>query len=130
MSATIARQGGWVQLEQADMHLALNMAKMAKEGFSHAKMEEMKHLIKKPQADVQEEKKQGVEFPGHIQVNAAIERHPAMFQGNQMDGCILHQNATAKNLQTRWSCSGMHPPPPELVLPPPGTPPALPGNNE
>jgi len=33
MSATMARQGGRVQLEQSDMHLALNMAKMAKEGF-------------------------------------------------------------------------------------------------
>jgi hypothetical protein len=33
MSATMARQGGRVQLEQSDMRLALNMAKMAKEGF-------------------------------------------------------------------------------------------------
>jgi hypothetical protein len=30
MSATMARQGGRVQLEQSDMRLALNMAKMAK----------------------------------------------------------------------------------------------------
>jgi hypothetical protein len=34
MSATMARQGGRVQLEQSDMRLALIMAKMAKEGFS------------------------------------------------------------------------------------------------
>jgi len=33
MSATMARQGGRVQLEQSDMRLPLNMAKMAKEGF-------------------------------------------------------------------------------------------------
>jgi len=34
MSATMARQKGRVQLEQSDMRLALNMAKMAKEGSS------------------------------------------------------------------------------------------------
>jgi len=36
MSATMARQGGRVQLEQSDMRLALNMAKMAKGRFSCA----------------------------------------------------------------------------------------------
>jgi len=40
MSATMARQGGWVQLEQSDMRLALNMAKMAKGGFSRTAIEE------------------------------------------------------------------------------------------
>jgi len=39
MSATMARQGGLVQLEQSDMRLALNMAKMAKCGFSRAAIE-------------------------------------------------------------------------------------------
>jgi len=33
MCATVARQGGRVQLEQSDMRLALNMAKMAKTAF-------------------------------------------------------------------------------------------------
>jgi len=47
MSATMARQGGRVQLEQSDMHLALNMAKMTKEGFSRAAIEETKCLINK-----------------------------------------------------------------------------------
>jgi len=65
MSATMARQGGRVQLEQSDMRLALNMSKIAKEGFSRAAMEEMKYLIKKPRGEVREEKKRGVEFPGH-----------------------------------------------------------------
>jgi len=65
MSATMARQGGRLQLEQSDMRLALNMAKMAKEGFSRAAIEETKYLIKKPCAEVREEKKRGVEFPGH-----------------------------------------------------------------
>jgi hypothetical protein len=48
----MARQGGRVQLEQSDMHLELNMAKMAKEGFSCAAIEEMKYHIKKPQVEV------------------------------------------------------------------------------
>ena len=39
MSATMARQGGRVQLEQSDMCLALNMTKMAKEGFLRAAIE-------------------------------------------------------------------------------------------
>jgi len=65
MSATMARQGGRVQLEQSDIRLALNMAKMAKEAFWRAAIEEMKYLIMKPRAEVREEKKRGVEFPGH-----------------------------------------------------------------
>jgi hypothetical protein len=52
MSATMARQGGRVQLEQTDMRLALNMAKMAKGGFSHAAVEETQYLIKKPRTEV------------------------------------------------------------------------------
>jgi len=40
MSATMGRQGGQVQLEESDMHLELNMAKMTKEGFSHAAIAE------------------------------------------------------------------------------------------
>jgi len=36
MSGTMARQGGRVQLEQSDMCLALNMAKIPKGGFSRA----------------------------------------------------------------------------------------------
>jgi len=73
MSATMARQGGRLQLEQSDMHLALNMAKMAKGGFSRAAIEETQQLIKKPPAEVREEKKLGVEFPRHRMVKAAIE---------------------------------------------------------
>ena len=88
MSATMARQGGWVQLEQSDMRLALNMAKMAKGGISRAAIEETQQLIKKPRAEVQEEKKQSVEFPRHNKVKAAIERQPAMVRENQTDGCL------------------------------------------
>jgi len=56
MSAPMARQGGREQLELSDMRLALQMAKMAKEGFSRAAIEETKCLIKKPRAEVGEEK--------------------------------------------------------------------------
>jgi len=136
MSATMARQGGRVQLEQSDMRLALNMAKMAKECFSRAAIEETKYLIMKPHAEVCEEKKRGVEFPGHRRVKAAIQRHPAMLRQNQMSGCLPCQNGTAKNPQARCTCKGTGAPPParrreripEPTPPPPGTPPAPTGN--
>jgi len=136
MSATMARQGGRVQLEQSDMRLALNMAKMAKKGFSRAAIEETKYLIKKPPAKVREEKKRGVESPGHKKVKAAIQRHPAMLRQNQTSGCLPCQNGTAKNPQTRWRRKGTGAPPPdqrrertpELTPPLPGMPPAPTGN--
>ena len=46
MSATMTRQGGCVQLEQSDMHLAFNMAKIVKGGFSRAAMEETHYPIR------------------------------------------------------------------------------------
>jgi len=88
MSAAMARQGGWVQLEQSDMRLTLNMAKTAKGGCLRAAIEETQHLIKTPRAEVWEEKKQGIEFSGHRTVKAAIERHPAMVYEHQTDGCL------------------------------------------
>jgi hypothetical protein len=48
----MARQGDCVQLEQSDMHLAMNRAKMAKGGFSHAAMKETQYVINKPSAEV------------------------------------------------------------------------------
>jgi hypothetical protein len=101
MSATMARQGGRVELEQSDMRLALNMAKFAKCGFSRATVEETLYLIKKPCAVVREEKKRGIQFPAHKKVKAAIVRHLAMLCQNHMPGCLLCQNGSAKNLQTR-----------------------------
>jgi hypothetical protein len=53
----MARQGGRVQLEQSVIHLALNMAKMSKARFSRAAKAETQQLIKKPLAEVREEKK-------------------------------------------------------------------------
>jgi len=137
MSATVARQGGRVQLEQSVMCLALNMAKMARGGFSRTAIEETQQLIKKLRAEVRKEKKQGVQFSGHRKLKAAIERHPAMVYANQTDGCLACQNGTAKNPRTRWRRKGTGAPPqvrrkqptPEQTSPPPRTPPAPSGNN-
>jgi hypothetical protein len=95
MAATMARQGGRVQLEQSDMRLALQMAKTAKEGFSRTAIEETKYHIKKPRAEVREEQKRDVKFPGHHMVKAAIQRRQAMFRQNQTSGCLPCQNGTA-----------------------------------
>jgi hypothetical protein len=111
MSATMARQGGRVQLEQSDMRLALNIGKMAKEGFSLGAIEETKYLIKKPHAEDREEKKSGVEFPEHKDVKPVIQRHPAMLRQNQMSGCLSCHNGTAKNPQTHWRHKGTGAPP-------------------
>jgi len=123
MSPTMARQGGRVQLEQSDMRLALNMAKMAKGGFLLAAIEETQQLIKKPCAEVREEKKWGVEFPGHKELKAAIERHPAMVDRNHTAGCLPCQNGTSKNPQTRWRRKVTGAPPPQPAAPPPERPP-------
>jgi hypothetical protein len=40
MSATMAKQGWRVQLEQSNMHLALNVARMAKGEYSHTAIKE------------------------------------------------------------------------------------------
>ena len=88
MTATMARQGGHVQLEQSDMRLALNMARMAKGWFWRAAIEEIQYPIKKPHTEVREEKKSGVEFPCHKTVKAAIERHPAMLHHSHTPGCL------------------------------------------
>jgi len=129
MSAAMARQGGWVQLEQSDMRLALNMSKMAKGGLSQASLEETQQLIKKPGAQVREEKKRGVESPGHNKVKAAIERHLAMVRENEMDGCLPCQNGIANNPQRDWRCKGTAAHPSGRAPPRPRTPP-VPSNDE
>jgi len=87
MSGTMVRQGGRVQLEQSDMCLSLNMARMAKDGFLRAAIEAKTYLIQTPPAKVRVEKKRGVECPGHEKVKAAIQRHPAMLRQNQTSSC-------------------------------------------
>jgi len=80
MFATMARQRGWVHLEQSDMHLALNMAKMAKGGFSRTTITETQYLIKKPHAKMREKQKQGVVFPANQEAKCVIQRLPAMLR--------------------------------------------------
>jgi len=138
MSATMARQGGHVQLEQSDMRLALNMAKMAKGRYWHTAIEETQFLIKKPQAEVREDKKRGVQFPGRENRKAAMERHPAILWENQTVGFLPCQNGAKWNPQTHWGRKGTGAPPPErLSQPTPEstphpseTPPVPPSNNE
>jgi hypothetical protein len=127
----MARQGGQVQLERSDMRLALNMAELAKECFSCAAIEEMKYILKKSCAEVREGNEQGVKFPGHKQVKAAIQRHPAMLRQNHTSGCLPCLYGTSKRLQTRWRRKGTGAPLLarrreqilELTSPPPSTPP-------
>jgi len=54
MSATMAKQGGQVQLGQSDMRLAFNMTKMVTSGFSRATIEQIQSLIRKSRAKVRE----------------------------------------------------------------------------
>jgi len=70
------------------MHLALNMAKMGRGGFSPATVEEMQYLIKKGCAEVREEKKRGVEYTGHKEVKTTMVRHLVMLHQHQTDGCL------------------------------------------
>jgi len=130
MSATMARQGIRVQLEQSDMRLVSNIATMANECFSSTAIEDRKYLIKKPCAKVREEKKRGVEFPVHKRVKAVIQWHPAMLRQNQKSGGHSCPNGTAENPQPPWWHTGTGTPPParcreqtpELTPPLRGTP--------
>jgi len=109
----MARRGGRVQLEQSDICLALNMAKMAKGGYSRAAIEETQYVISKHSAVVREDTKRGVEFPRHKIVKAAMERQPAMLRDNQLDGALSCQYGKPKNPQTRWRRKGTGATPPE-----------------
>jgi len=88
MSANMARQGGRVQLEQSNMRHSCSMAKMARGEISIAAIEETHCLINNPRNEVRDEKKQGVEFPGHRMVKSAIERQLPMVRENQLDSSL------------------------------------------
>jgi hypothetical protein len=132
----MTRQGGWVQLEQSDMHLSLIMAKMAKGEFSRAAIDKTHHQIQIPRAEVGKQKKQGGQFPGHPKGKAAIERDPTMVYINQTDGCLPCQNGTVKSPQTHWRRKGTCTPQPEPAAaphrtpPPSGSPRAPPGDSD
>jgi len=54
MSASMAGQGGRVQLKPSEMRLALNIAKMAEKAFSCTAIEQTQQLIKKRRAKVRD----------------------------------------------------------------------------
>ena len=64
-SATMVRQGGHVQLEHSDRRLGFNLANMATAGLPRTAIDGTQYQIKKPRAEVREEKKRGVDFVGH-----------------------------------------------------------------
>ena len=105
----MARQGGHVQLEQADMRIVLNMINAATNGISRAGIEEMKHLIKKPCAEIWQEMRQGMELPSHKSVKVVIEKHPSMIYDNHVPGCLLRQNKVAWNPYTHCRRNGTKP---------------------
>jgi hypothetical protein len=113
MYVSMARQGGWVQLEHSDMRQALNTAKMAKERFSPTAIEETKYHIKKPRGKVREEKKWVVQSPGPKNVKVVIQRNPAMLHQNQTSGGLPCHNGTAQNPVTPWRRDETGAPPPD-----------------
>ena len=82
-------------------------------GFSRAAIGETQFLIKRARAEVWDEKNRAVEFPGHQDLKAAMERHPAMLRENQTDGCLSYPNGTAQNRQACWRRKGTDAPAPE-----------------
>jgi hypothetical protein len=98
----MARQGRQVQLDESDIRLALNMAKMAQGEFSCTTIQQTHNQIKKPRAEIPEDTKQGIEFLGHKNVEALIDRHLAMLYPNHTARCLPGHNGNAKNPQTLW----------------------------
>jgi hypothetical protein len=72
MSAMMARQGYWVQLEQSHMHLGMNKARIATGRFFHATIKEMQYMFNKPCTDVDDETNWAVELNGQTIVKVAI----------------------------------------------------------
>jgi len=105
MAATMAMQGDRVQLGQSDTCPASTMAKNAKGGFFCAEMKETQCPIKKPHAELRETKMWGVQFPGHENKRAAIERDQAILHQNHTAKWIPSPNGTAKNRQTCRRCN-------------------------
>jgi len=100
--------------------------------FAHHNCE-TQYVMKEPHAEVREEKKLSIVLPGHIKLEAAIERSLAMVHENLLDGCLPCQNGTAKNLHTHSRCNRTGGLPPNRTPSPPEILHALaapPGDNE
>jgi len=103
----------------------------------HSEIEETQYVITEPCAEVWEEKKLVVGFPGNKELKPVMERHLAILRQNHPDGCLSCQYGTAKNPQKHWRLMGTGAPPPdrhrqptpEPMPPVPGSPPMPPGNN-
>jgi len=122
MSATMARQGGRVQLEQCKVRLAMNIAKMAKGGIHGAAIEDMQYLFKKPRAKLRDVMKWVIEFPGEKMLKSAKERHLIMLLQNHTTGRLSWHNCTAMNSQTFCRRNGTGAPAPaqcRYLTPPP-----------
>jgi hypothetical protein len=101
-----------VQLEQFDIHLALNMAKMPRGGYLHAAIEEMQKQNMKTHAKVDTVKKWGVVILVYTKVKTAIERHPAMVRENQIHSYLPCQSDTAIIPRPCGRCKSTHAPAP------------------
>jgi len=126
----MASQGGQVPVEQSDMGLALNMATLAKEGFSRTARDKTQQQIMKLRGDVSEEMMRGVVFLGLNKVKAGIERQPAMIHENKTDGYHPSQIGSGINPPTCWRGKPTGAPQPWLAPPQPGMPPAPPGDSK
>jgi len=78
-------------------------------------IKESEFLIKNAHPAVWEEKKWGVEIPGHIKVKVLIERHLAMLYQNRTARCLPGYNRTAKNRQTQCRRQGTGLPQPDWL---------------
>jgi len=138
MSATKVRQGGRVQLEQPNMPLSLNKAKMPKGGFFVSGNRRNTISDEEISRGNLRWDKMRSSISWAYKVMAAIERHPAMLHHNHTDGCLPCQNSTAKTPYTCWLPTGMGAPPPdrhrqptiEPMQPLPKTTSMSPGENE
>jgi hypothetical protein len=88
MSATMARQGDQVTLEQSDLHLVMNMPEMANGALSHLAIKKSQYVLKKPCSVVQEKRMWGLECPSNRKRKDEIEKHLAMVCEDQTDGCL------------------------------------------
>jgi hypothetical protein len=88
------------------MCLAENISQFTKGGFSHGAIEETQNMIKNPYSEVHEVTKLRVEYAGHKEVMAAIERQLTMYHQNKIPRCLPCHNSTANNPQTDWRCKG------------------------
>jgi hypothetical protein len=82
----MCKQAGRVQLEQSDLRLAINTMDKSIHGLSLANINETLEIIRKPRAEIREEKRRKVEFEGHKNVKAVMQAHPAMDRQKEPEG--------------------------------------------